>query len=134
MAKKSVDGSNSCVEIMPNQHDDRSLWPFIRSQRGAPLILHSNFVYRCERKIQSKTYWLCIRYKRDKCNGRLIIKGNRITKETTHSHDVDERANDKNVELKSLEDDDLDNWLLINQIDAPRRRRLKKDIDEDSSC
>lgn len=109
------------------------LWPFIRSQRGAPLIVYSNFVFRCERKIQAKTYWLCIRYKRDKCNGRLILDGNRIAKETNHVHECDDRANDKSIELKSLEDDDLDNWLLINQIDAPRRRRqLKKEVDEDT--
>lgn len=43
-------GSNSC-------------WPFIRSQRGAPLIIRMDYVYRCERKIGPRSYWLCIRYK-----------------------------------------------------------------------
>lgn len=58
----------------------------------------------------------------------MIIEGNRIVKETTHVHECDERASDKNYELKSLEDQDIDSWLLINQIDAPRRKRIKNEL------
>lgn len=84
---------------------------FIRSQRGAPLIMHSGFVYRCERKINSRTYWLCIRYKGHKCNARLILNGNAINKATDHNHSIDERANESNVELKNLDDSDVAEWI-----------------------
>lgn len=103
------------------EHDTQPAWTFIRSQRGAPLIVHSEFVYRCERKIAQRTYWLCIRYKSHKCNGRLILHGNAINKATNHNHQIDERANDhqKNFEYKSLEDDDVDEWIKGNKI-APK--------------
>lgn len=91
--------------------DSTTSWSFIRSQRGAPLIMHSGFVYRCERKINSRTYWLCIRYKGQKCNARLILNGNVINKATEHNHPVDERSNESNVELKNLEDFDVEEWI-----------------------
>lgn len=87
------------------------IWSFMRSQRGAPLILHSGFVYRCERQISSRTYWLCIRYKGHKCNARLILSGNNVAKATSHNHAPDERANEANVELKNLEDSDVPQWI-----------------------
>lgn len=90
------------------------IWSFLRSQRGAPLILHSGFVYRCERQINRRTYWLCIRYKGHKCNARLILSGNNVNKATDHNHAPDERANESNVELKSLEDDDMPEWIRVN--------------------
>lgn len=93
------------------QIDNVVVWAFIRSQRGAPLLLQSGFVYRCERKINSRTYWLCIRYKGLKCNARLILNGNQLYKSTEHNHAVDERATESNVELKNLEGDDVDEWL-----------------------
>lgn len=98
-------------------HDSSQGWTFIRSQRGAPLIIHSEFVYRCERKIAQRTYWLCIRYKSHKCNGRLILTGNAIHKESHHNHPIDERANDtqKHFEYKNLEDEDVEEWIKGNK-------------------
>lgn len=90
------------------------IWSFLRSQRGAPLILHSGFVYRCERQIAKRTYWLCIRYKGHKCNARLILSGNNVSKATDHNHAVDERANETSVELKSLDDSDVSEWIKGN--------------------
>lgn len=88
------------------------MWPFIRSQRRAPLIIHEGFVYRCERKIDRKTYWLCIRYKGQKCRARLIIDGNVLVKHTAHQHEVDSRSESTNViEHKNLEDDDIEEWI-----------------------
>lgn len=97
--------------------DGPLVWAFIRSQRGAPLVVHSDFVYRCERKIVQRTYWLCIRYKSHKCNARLILNGNVIHKATNHNHPVDERANDqhRNLEYKSLDDDDVEEWIKGNK-------------------
>ncbi|CRK91978.1 CLUMA_CG005563, isoform E [Clunio marinus] len=114
--------------------DRREMWPFIRSQRGAPLILHSGFIYRCERKIASRTYWLCIRYKGLKCNARLILKGNNVCKETDHNHQVDERAVEVNVEFKNLNDSNLDEWFKassntskeINETNVERSSKVDK--------
>jgi FLYWCH zinc finger domain len=97
-----------------------SFWSFIRSQRGAPLIIRSDYVYRCERKIGSKTYWLCIRYKGHKCNARLILTGNQICKETEHNHVSDNRSSEEELELKNLEDDDIDDWIKGNNM--PKKR------------
>lgn len=94
------------------ENDTKVLWSFIRSQRGAPFLVHSGYVYRCERKIASKTYWLCLQYKRTKCNGRMIFDGNTIIKSTEHNHSTDSKANySNNIEYKSLEDDDIENWI-----------------------
>jgi hypothetical protein len=93
------------------QVDKVAMWSFIRSQRGAPLLVYSNFIYRCERKISARTYWLCIRYKGHRCNARLIINGNSVCKETEHNHGADNRSNESQVELKNLQDDDVDEWL-----------------------
>lgn len=87
---------------------------FVRSQRAAPLILHSGFVYRCERQIGKRTYWLCIRYKGHKCNARLILNGNSVIKATEHNHGIDDRANETNIELKNLDDADVPDWIKGN--------------------
>lgn len=76
---------------------------FIRSQRGAPLLTLGNFIYRCERVRKTRSYWLCIRYKSSKCNGRVICQGNKIIKLTEHCH-----ANDqKRIRSSTLEETDL---------------------------
>ena len=93
------------------QVNNAVVWSFIRSQRSAPLLLQAGFVYRCERKLNSRTYWLCIRYKGHKCNARLILNGNQLYKSTDHNHPVDERASDSNIEYKNLDDNDVDEWL-----------------------
>lgn len=97
-----------------NRHEackSSSAWPFIRSQRGAPLLLQSGYVYRCERRLNSRTYWLCIRYKGLQCNARVILNGNQLYKSTAHNHDMDERSNESNIELKDLDGHDIDAWL-----------------------
>lgn len=86
-------------------------WPFMKSQRGAPLIVYNGFVYRCERKISNKTYWLCIRYKGQKCKARLILRGNEIIKQTNHNHKVDNPSSNFDLEMKNLEDCDVDEWI-----------------------
>lgn len=77
---------------------------FIRSQRGAPLLVHSGFVYRCERKSTERSYWLCTGYKRFKCTGRIICHGNAMVKATMHIHDPEWARIGKTV----LEKQDMD--------------------------
>lgn len=98
----------------------KSSWPFIRSQRGAPLIVRMNYVYRCERRIGPKTYWLCIRYKGHKCNARLILTGNKMCKETEHNHESDHRSSEEEYDFKNLEDDDIDEWMKGSSL--PKKR------------
>lgn len=86
-------------------------WPFIRSQRGAPLLIHSNYLYRCERKINKRFYWLCLGYKKSKCTARIILEGNALCKITPHNHQADSRAIDTRLVLKNLEDSDIDEWM-----------------------
>lgn len=91
---------------------NKMLWSFVRSQRGAPLLIHSGFVYRCERKVANRTYWLCMQYKQQyKCNARIILEGNTLNKATEHNHPLDNRSNCENLEYKNLEDDDIDKWM-----------------------
>ncbi|XP_055594811.1 modifier of mdg4-like isoform X23 [Uranotaenia lowii] len=84
---------------------------FIRSQRGAPLLALGNFIYRCERVRKTRSYWLCIRYKSSKCNGRVICQGNTVIKNTTHCHANDERRISTSIlEQTDLNEIDLDEW------------------------
>lgn len=89
------------------------LLTFIRSQRGAPLLVHDGYVYRCERKSAKRTYWLCVGYKRFKCNARIICEGNRFVKATVHyNHDADaDRIERGLVEYRSLADADRNAFL-----------------------
>lgn len=110
----SLDFSAVKEDRQDNCEFKTAFWTFIRSQRGAPLIIHSGSVYRCERKIGNKTYWLCIRYKGHKCNARLIIRGNTLLKSTDHNHATDERSAEQNIEEKNLADNDIDEWIKGN--------------------
>lgn len=87
---------------------------FIRSQRGAPLLVNAGFVYRCERKSATRTYWLCVGYKRFKCNARIICEGNRHVKRTMHySHipETDRIEKAAQLEYHHLDGDDRDAFL-----------------------
>jgi hypothetical protein len=87
-------------------------WPFIRSQRGLPFLSHFGYVYRNERILGRKTYWLCIKYKNSKCNARIILDGNQIKKITMHNHSIDTRTSNTNkLEYKNLHDNDVEAWL-----------------------
>ena len=114
------------VAALKAESQSQAIWSFLRSQRGAPLIVHSGYVYRNERKSGIRTYWLCIRYKGKKCNARLILNGNTINKATSHNHTMDDRACETHVEWKNLEDDDLDTWLKGLKKDELNVVKLKK--------
>lgn len=97
------------------ENADKLSWTFLPSQRGAPLLIHSNYLYRCERKINNRLYWLCVNYKKSKCNARVILEGNILCKSTEHNHRADNRTNDvSKIRSKNLDDDDIDEWLKSN--------------------
>lgn len=88
------------------------LLSFIRSQRGAPFLVQSGFVYRCERHNGPRTYWLCTKYKTVKCNGRLICQGNEIVKATQHNHVRDSSRMDRTViEYYNMAGPNVDEFL-----------------------
>lgn len=72
-------------------------------------------MYRCERKVNKRFYWLCIGYKKSKCTARIILEGNALCKITAHNHQTDNRAIKEKIELKNLEDHDIDNWMKTKQ-------------------
>lgn len=85
---------------------------FIRSQRGAPFLIESGYVYRCERHNEQRTYWLCTKYKTVKCGGRLICQGNDIVKYTPHTHDGDPaRTSRAVVEYRDMNSPNVDYFL-----------------------
>ena len=88
-------------------------FPILRSQRGGPLLVVDNFLYRCERAINNRSYWLCIRYKSVKCNARIICDGNDIIKQTNHIHgtESDRIEKSKHLEYKNFANCDLKKWL-----------------------
>lgn len=99
---------------MTNTQDtsDISMLSFIRSQRGAPFLVQSGFVYRCERFSGQRTYWLCTQYKTVKCGGRLICQGNDIVKFKPHNHDRDNSRLDRSViEYKDMASPSTDEFL-----------------------
>ncbi|XP_049276918.1 modifier of mdg4-like isoform X15 [Anopheles funestus] len=85
---------------------------FIRSQRGLPLLARDNFIYRCERARNHRSYWLCIRYKTNQCKGRIICQNNTVLKETKHCHPDDHRRLNRSettfVDLSSI---NIDAWV-----------------------
>uniref|UniRef100_A0A1B0CAM1 FLYWCH-type domain-containing protein n=1 Tax=Lutzomyia longipalpis TaxID=7200 RepID=A0A1B0CAM1_LUTLO len=92
----------------PVVNEEKVLHMFLRSQRNAALLTRNNFVYRCERFQRRKSYWLCLNYKTDHCNARLIFDGDLIVKETIHNHVPDFSRFKKAVyEYKSFTDDDI---------------------------
>ncbi|XP_052567448.1 FLYWCH-type zinc finger-containing protein 1-like, partial [Culex pipiens pallens] len=90
---------------------------FIRSQRGAPLLTLENFIYRCERVRKTRSYWLCIRYKSSKCNGRVICQGNTVIKRTSHCHPDDQRRISSSIiEQTNLAAINLNDWYKLTLV------------------
>lgn len=92
--------------------DKHKMLAFVRSQRGAPFLVESGHVYRCERHNEQRTYWLCTKYKTVKCGGRLICQGNDIVKYTPHTHHGDmTRTSRSVVEYRDMTSPDMDLFL-----------------------
>ncbi|KFB53271.1 AGAP003439-PN-like protein [Anopheles sinensis] len=113
---------------------------FIRSQRGAPLLVKDNFIYRCERTRGNRSYWLCVRYKSYKCTGRIICQGNAVMKQTGHTHQTDHaRLAQSTKVVYDLTKINLTSWIkaAANQqrrraaarIERMRDLQIKLDID-----
>uniref|UniRef100_A0A182MES3 BEN domain-containing protein n=1 Tax=Anopheles culicifacies TaxID=139723 RepID=A0A182MES3_9DIPT len=100
---------------------------FIRSQRGLPLLVRDNFIYRCERTRNYRSYWLCIRYKTNQCKGRIICQKNAVLKETRHCHPDDHSRLNNSVEsFVDLSQINIDEWVNCNKYKCRSRVTLKE--------
>lgn len=107
--------NNSSIQKYETLISDVMDMPFIRSQRGFPLLVNNNFVFRCERSTGRRTYWLCTQYKRSKCTGRIILQGNTPIKVTDHCHESElKRIVDSTIEYKNLTNTETEEWLKIS--------------------
>lgn len=103
--------------LIPAGEIQNTCLSFIRSQRGAPLLVRQGFIYRCERKTAARTYWLCTGYKRYKCTGRMIYHGNTLIKSTFHIHDADyDRIDKAKMETHDLEAVDQNEFFFKNNV------------------
>ncbi|XP_037029109.1 modifier of mdg4 isoform X17 [Bradysia coprophila] len=89
-----------------------STYPFMRSPRGGPLLCNDGYIFRLQRLLEHRSYWLCIGYKKYKCGGRIVLYGNRMMKCTHHNHMRDhERITKSVIEYKDLTMDDVNEFL-----------------------
>lgn len=96
----------------------RSEWTFVRNQRGTPNLYYFGYIYRIDKSGYNKNRknkffsWRCAANRKVECKGRMMFRGNRLVKETPHSnHPTYHIESDIDVEYKSLEDKDIDEWL-----------------------
>lgn len=98
-------------------------WTFVRNSRGSPSLYHFGHIYRCDNlnknrnKAKKSLGWRCMVDQKMNCKARLSFVGNRLMKETPHNHEpILDLNDDHEIEYKSLEDDDIVEWLK-SQID-----------------
>lgn len=94
----------------------RPEWTFVRNNRGTPQLYYFGHIFRCDGNVKNitKKYftWRCVVARKSECKGRLAFKGNRLVKESPHSgHPKFHIDAETDVEYKSLEDDDIFDWL-----------------------
>lgn len=100
------------MEILIDPHIKSEMLSFMRSQRGAPFLVQSGYIYRCERYNSHRTYWLCTKYKTIKCNGRLICQANDIVKATKHNHEQNISQMDRTViEYHNMAEPNIEEFL-----------------------
>lgn len=103
---------------MPSNHKSKTCnkWSFVRNIRNNRCLYYFGYVFRCDKfKKNKKTAsmgWRCLTHKKTGCKSRLIFLGNKLIKETPHNHESDYQLRAHSlVEYKSLEDDDIEDWL-----------------------
>ena len=60
---------------------------YFNSTRDKPKLGYRGFVYQKDKNRGETTYWKCER--REECNGRLITKEGKVTKQKAHNHAPD---------------------------------------------
>lgn len=96
----------------------KSEWTFVRNTRGTPQLYYFGYIYRIDKvgvlKNKNIKYfsWRCVSHRRCECKGRMMFRGNKLCKEIPHTnHPKYHIESDQDIEYKSFEDTDIDEWL-----------------------
>lgn len=65
---------------------------FLRTSLGGSFLVFESFLYRKEKKIGDKVYWMCREHGRRGCRSRAITQGQQVTVMRAHSHPPDLRS------------------------------------------
>lgn len=89
---------------------------FIRSQRGAAMLVQNGYIYRCQQYSNPRSYWICINHDKthssEKCLSRLVYKSNELIRSSMHTHSPHwKRLQNQTFEYKNLNDDDIEMFL-----------------------
>lgn len=89
---------------------------FIRSQRGAAMLVQNGYIYRCQQYTNPRSYWICINHDKSdlsqKCLARIVYKSNVLVKSSSHTHPPHwKRLQNHSYEFKNLNDDDIEMFL-----------------------
>lgn len=93
---------------------------FIRSQRGAAMLVQNGYIYRCQQFSNPRSYWICINHDKssqhEKCLARIVYKYNELVRSSSHTHGPHwKRLQNQSFEFKNLEDDDREDFLKGRQ-------------------
>jgi hypothetical protein len=60
---------------------------FIKSSKGRLLLAHKGYIYRMNRQVGNKIFWICSEYKKDGCRGRCVTLGDQLSRDASvHDH------------------------------------------------
>ncbi|XP_069686648.1 modifier of mdg4-like isoform X5 [Periplaneta americana] len=60
---------------------------FIESAKGNLLLTHNGYIYRMNRQVGDRRFWICSEYKKDGCRGRCVTLGGELSKDASrHNH------------------------------------------------
>lgn len=62
---------------------------YVKSQKGANMLVYNGFIHRKKKAIGEKTIWKCAQYSKYKCTGRVHTLGDEAVKSTSHNHVAD---------------------------------------------
>uniref|UniRef100_A0A6P7GX96 Uncharacterized protein LOC114343419 n=1 Tax=Diabrotica virgifera virgifera TaxID=50390 RepID=A0A6P7GX96_DIAVI len=62
---------------------------YVKSQKGANMLVYNGYIHRKEKTIDQKTIWKCAQYNKHKCTGRVHTVGDEVVKSTSHNHVAD---------------------------------------------
>lgn len=65
---------------------------FLRTSLGGSFLVFESFLYRKEKKIGDKVYWMCREHGRRGCRSRAITQGQQVTVMRAHCHPPDLRS------------------------------------------
>ncbi|KAJ4429657.1 hypothetical protein ANN_21858 [Periplaneta americana] len=69
------------------EYPESSALRFIESAKGNLLLTHNGYIYRMNRQVGDRRFWICSEYKKDGCRGRCVTLGGELSKDASrHNH------------------------------------------------